>query len=207
MIALKKLLPVLIFLVGPPGAGKEERGKSLVEWFMQNLLKVLYRVVMSDELKRAKARNPRSFEEKIGQYIKAQKLVPAESVISVLDPVIRAATDAGQNILVDGFPRNIDQAEYLKQITRDLDGQYEVFVVVVDTPIPVCESRMIGPGARNRPGETKKSILGRFADWLEHGVAAAKSAEKDGVKVLWVRGGDTPKEGTQNILRAIGFIR
>lgn len=207
MIALKKSLRVLIFLLGPPGAGKEKRGEGLVEWFMQTFYKVLYRIVMSDELKRAKARNPRVFEEKIGQYIKAQKLVPAEAVISVLDPVIRAATDAGQNILVDGFPRDVDQAEYLKRLADELRGQYRVLVVVVNTPIPVCRRRLVGPGARNRPGETEKSIEGRFTDWLCHGVPAAKSAEDHGVEVHWVSGGDTPKEGTHHILRSIGFMK
>jgi adenylate kinase len=97
-----------ILLLGAPGAGKGTQSKRLAEEFD------LEHVTTGDALRANKDMEteygtPRSFMEK-------GELVPDP----VVNEIVKAALEEADGYVLDGYPRNLDQAEYLSDIT-DLD--------------------------------------------------------------------------------------
>ena len=97
-----------LLLLGPPGAGKGTQSKRLAAKYD------VEHVTTGDALRANK-----DMETEYGtprEYMEAGKLVPDEVVNEI---VAEALTDA-DGFVLDGYPRNLSQAEYLSDIT-DLD--------------------------------------------------------------------------------------
>ncbi|WP_396611939.1 adenylate kinase [Haloferax sp. S1W] len=98
-----------ILLLGAPGAGKGTQSKRLAEEFD------VEHVTTGDALRANKDMEteygtPRSFMEK-------GELVPD----AVVNEIVKAALEDADGYVLDGYPRNLSQAEYLTEIT-DLDA-------------------------------------------------------------------------------------
>ncbi|MGZ0746503.1 adenylate kinase [Haloparvum sp. AD34] len=98
-----------ILLLGAPGAGKGTQSKKLAEEYD------LEHVTTGDALRANKDMEteygtPRSFME-------AGELVPDP----VVNEIVKVALEEADGYVLDGYPRNLDQAEYLDEIT-DLDA-------------------------------------------------------------------------------------
>lgn len=98
-----------ILLLGAPGAGKGTQSKRLAEKYD------IEHVTTGDALRANKDMEteygtPRSFMEK-------GELVPD----AVVNEIVRAALEDADGYVLDGYPRNLSQAEYLTEIT-DLDA-------------------------------------------------------------------------------------
>ncbi|WP_416841229.1 adenylate kinase [Haloferax sp. DFSO52] len=98
-----------ILLLGAPGAGKGTQSKRLAEQYD------IEHVTTGDALRANKDMEteygtPRSFMEK-------GELVPD----AVVNEIVRAALEDADGYVLDGYPRNLSQAEYLTEIT-DLDA-------------------------------------------------------------------------------------
>lgn len=191
-------------VIGPPGCGKGTRVQLLIEWFMSNFVKILHRITMSDELRLVKKTNPRWYDEYIGRFIDSFRLVPFESVVRVFDPVFRQAMKAGLDIIVDGFPRDIDQAQHLVALAKKYPG-YRFVVIIIHVDLNDCRERMI---LRRRPGETPEAIDDRLEEWKQFGIPTNDFLTGSTLKeVINVPGGATPQEGLQNILWATGLLK
>ncbi len=98
-----------ILLLGAPGAGKGTQSKKLAEEYG------IDHVTTGDALRANKDMEteygtPRSFME-------AGELVPDP----VVNEIVQAALESADGFVLDGYPRNLSQAEYLSDIT-DLDA-------------------------------------------------------------------------------------
>jgi len=92
-----------LVLFGPPGAGKGTQGLRLARDMG------IPQIVTGDMLREAVAQGT-GMGRKAGQYMEAGKLVPDEVVIGLIEERI-TAPDAANGFLLDGFPRNVAQAE------------------------------------------------------------------------------------------------
>ena len=94
-----------IVLLGPPGCGKGTQSKLLVENnnFVQLSTGDLLRATTSD--------NKSEVGQKIKQIMQQGGLVPDNFVIDIIVKKVSDLKD--QNIIFDGFPRNIEQAKFL----------------------------------------------------------------------------------------------
>ena len=115
-----------ILLLGAPGAGKGTQSKKLAEEYD------LEHVTTGDALRANKDMEteygtPRSFME-------AGELVPDP----VVNEIVEAALADADGFVLDGYPRNLEQAEYLSEIT-DLDA-----VVYLDVDEDVLVDRLTG---------------------------------------------------------------
>ncbi len=115
-----------ILLLGAPGAGKGTQSKKLAEEYG------IDHVTTGDALRANKDMEteygtPRSFME-------AGELVPDP----VVNEIVRAALEDADGFVLDGYPRNLSQAEYLSGIT-DLDA-----VVFLDVSEEELVSRLTG---------------------------------------------------------------
>ena len=134
-----------ILLLGAPGAGKGTQSKKLAAEYD------LDHVTTGDALRANKDMEteygtPRSFME-------AGELVPDP----VVNEIVEAALADADGFVLDGYPRNLSQAEYLSEIT-DLDA-----VIFLDVAEEELVSRLTG---RRMDPETGDIYHVEF-DWPE----------------------------------------
>jgi adenylate kinase len=115
-----------VLLLGPPGAGKGTQSRRLAEEFG------LEHVTTGDAL-----RANRDMETAHGtprEYMEAGELVPDP----VVNEIVAEALSSADGYVLDGYPRNPEQAAYLADIT-DLDA-----VIYLDVDEEVLVERLTG---------------------------------------------------------------
>jgi adenylate kinase len=122
-----------IVLVGPPGCGKGTQGDLL-----EKELAVPH--ISSGELLRAAARNGEPGSSEAKDCMDRGQLVPDELVIGLIKSRI-AGDDCGKGFVLDGFPRNPEQAEKLRDV---LDGDGLDHVIALEVPVQVIVERLSG---------------------------------------------------------------
>ncbi|MFD1687283.1 adenylate kinase [Halobellus litoreus] len=103
-----------ILLLGPPGAGKGTQSKRLADEFG------LDHVTTGDALRANKGMDISEMDTEYdtpGEYMDAGELVPDEVVNAIVDEALSSA----DGYVLDGYPRNLEQAEELSEMT-DLDA-------------------------------------------------------------------------------------
>ncbi|URQ63568.1 nucleoside monophosphate kinase [SAR86 cluster bacterium] len=102
-----------IILLGMPGAGKGTQAE---------LIKVNYNIpsISTGAILRDISNTNSDLGVKVQDYLQSGRLVPDEIIIEILVNRI-SDDDCSDGFLLDGFPRNIDQAEALKKANIDID--------------------------------------------------------------------------------------
>jgi adenylate kinase len=103
-----------ILLLGAPGAGKGTQSKRLAAEFD------LEHVTTGDALRANKDMDLSHMETEFDTpraYMEAGELVPD----AVVNEIVKTALQEADGYVLDGYPRNLDQAEFLSEIT-DLDA-------------------------------------------------------------------------------------
>lgn len=99
-----------ILLFGAPGAGKGTQSAFLVE-------RLKMRHISTGDLFRAAIKNQTPLGKEAKGYIDAGKLVPDTVTIGMVKEVF--GTLEGAPFILDGFPRNVNQAEALDGLLRN----------------------------------------------------------------------------------------
>lgn len=99
-----------IVFLGPPGAGKGTQAKRAA-----GRLGIPH-ISTGDMLRSALARGTPAGKE-AAEFMNAGKLVPDPVVLRMLEERFREP-DARQGFILDGYPRNVDQAKALQQLTH-----------------------------------------------------------------------------------------
>ncbi|MEE8348000.1 MAG: adenylate kinase [Acidobacteriota bacterium] len=122
----------IVVLVGPPGAGKGTQGEKLTERF--NLVSMSTGQVLREE-----ARQGSDLGRQAQSIIETGGLVPDSLVAEIVRQRIDLA-DSAQAVLLDGFPRNLAQADLLE----GLKGERSVLVVNIHVDEDVVLKRLRG---------------------------------------------------------------
>ena len=103
-----KSLEVLIFL-GPPGSGKGTQAEILTKKLNFNHLSI-------GDLLRENIVNNTDLGKLASKYVKSGELVPDDLIIDLMDSYITELKDESNvsGIILDGFPRTINQATALE---------------------------------------------------------------------------------------------
>jgi adenylate kinase len=99
-----------LLLLGPPGAGKGTQSSNLVERFG------VEHVTTGDALRSNKGMDISDLGleyDTPGEYMDAGELVPD----AVVNEIVKTALEEADGFVLDGYPRNLEQAEYLDDIT------------------------------------------------------------------------------------------
>ncbi|WP_058046818.1 adenylate kinase [Streptomyces roseifaciens] len=117
-----------IVLVGPPGAGKGTQAAYLAK-------NLAIPHISTGDLFRANISQGTPLGQKAQEYMRAGQLVPDEVTIGMAKDRM-GKEDAAGGFLLDGFPRNLAQAEALDAILKDDDLKLDA---VLDLEVPEDE--------------------------------------------------------------------
>ncbi|GAA0341220.1 adenylate kinase [Streptomyces olivoreticuli] len=117
-----------IVLVGPPGAGKGTQAAYLAK-------NLAIPHISTGDLFRANISQGTPLGQKAQEYMRAGQLVPDEVTIGMAKDRMEQP-DAANGFLLDGFPRNLAQAESLDEILKADDLRLDA---VLDLEVPEDE--------------------------------------------------------------------
>ncbi|QMU99196.1 adenylate kinase [Borrelia sp. A-FGy1] len=101
----------LVFL-GPPGSGKGTIAKIILK-------KLNYYHISTGDLFRVNILNSTTLGKEIKQIVESGKLVPDSITIKIVEDKIKTLGNT-DNFILDGFPRNISQAQALDKFLQNL---------------------------------------------------------------------------------------
>ena len=128
----------LIFL-GAPGAGKGTQAQRLVK-------ELGYVQISTGDILRANVKEGTELGKEAKKYMDEGKLVPDELIISMVEEKLKELE--GKDIILDGFPRTVKQAEALDNLLKKLNRNLDVavlFEVSDDEVIRRITGRRIDP--------------------------------------------------------------
>jgi adenylate kinase len=168
-----------LLIFGPQGAGKGTQGANIVETFG------VAHIATGDMLRAAIA-NETPLGLQVKPIVDRGELVSDDLVVALIRERI-AEPDAARGFVLDGFPRNLAQAEaldsMLAEVGHDLDA-----VIVLEVPDDIARERML---ARGRKDDTPDVIDNRLETY--HRETAPL--------IDWYRARDkvVPVDGTESI--------
>jgi len=102
-----------LILLGPPGGGKGTVAKRLQKEF--NIPVISTGVILREEIER-KTR----LGKKVQNVMNKGRLIPDVAIIEIIRERIKRE-DCKEGYIFDGFPRNIEQAESLEKLNKELN--------------------------------------------------------------------------------------
>jgi adenylate kinase len=126
---------MVIILLGPPGVGKGTQGEILAETLEWDRL-------VTGDLLRAARRAGTETGNRAKAYMDRGDLVPDEVIVALVKERISSLPD-DQEIIFDGFPRTVPQAEALDEVLPE-SGRTIDAVVLLEAPDEVLVKRIGG---------------------------------------------------------------
>lgn len=124
-----------IILLGAPGAGKGTNAKRITKEY--NIPHI-----STGDMFREAIKNHTKLGEEASSYMQKGLLVPDSITIGLVKERL-SKDDCKNGFLLDGFPRNVSQAEALSEIGKDLNRPIN-YVIDIDVPESVLNDRICG---------------------------------------------------------------
>ena len=175
----------MILFFGPAGAGKSVQGQKLAEskgwsWLSSgNLLR-------------------ESTDLEIIDLLSGGNLVPLEKFGSVFADAIKSHSDV-EHVILDGFPRKLEQAKWLVDHTPELNRELQI-AVVIEIPESELLKRM---ELRGRADDTPEAIHKRLTTYHNEIDPILSYLEEQNVPIIRIDGVGDPDEIHQRILKEL----
>ena len=176
----------MIILTGVAGAGKSMQGKMFADEHG-------YAWISTGEILRVLVTGKRRQEMLEG------KLLSDDEVITILDSVLNLI-DSKQEFVLDGFPRTINQANWLLDQIHDKRFQLTA-VINLDASEDVVRKRLM---SRGRQDDTEDSITKRFDEYRTVTLPILEHFRQEGVTVYDIDASQNPRDVHDDILEYIG---
>ena len=143
-----------VLLFGPQGSGKGTQAKRISDEYG------IPHVSTGDMFREAMSKGT-PLGLKVKPIYDAGELVPDELTVGLIRERL-AEPDADRGFVLDGFPRNIAQAEALDRLLAELERPVSLVLEFV-IPDEVCIERILGRAAEEgRPDDTPDAIARRL---------------------------------------------
>ncbi|HIG47695.1 MAG TPA: adenylate kinase [candidate division Zixibacteria bacterium] len=179
-----------LILLGSPGVGKGTQALELSE-----CLHILH--ISTGELLRVEMENKTPIGMKIDKYMNAGELVPDTIIIDMLEKRLQEP-DSRKGFVLDGFPRNLNQADYLKSSLERLQTPLDRAINIA-VPIDTVLNRLL---QRNRSDDTPQTIKYRLEIYKQETIPLIDYYQRAGI-LEQINGDASPEEVTNRILACI----
>jgi adenylate kinase len=183
---------VRVLMIAPPGAGKGTQGALIAAHFN------IPHIATGDLLRDHVARRT-DLGRRVQQHLDRGELVPNEIVLDMVREAFIAAKAAGGGYVLDGIPRNMEQARATYLIARELGMTANVALHLQADDRELVRRLLARAALEGRSDDTEEIILRRLAlyhevthpivDWYgERGILvsvdAMRPAEQVGREIL-----------------------
>jgi adenylate kinase len=156
-----------LILLGPPGAGKGTQAARLTEDFHLPY-------IATGDMLRAAVKEGTELGRKAKEYMDRGDLVPDEVIIGMILACMEGP-ECADGFLLDGFPRNVQQAESLEGAMRG-KGRAVTATMLIDVPDDEVVKRISGRRLCQKNGH----VYNVFSDAPKH----ADVCDQDGSKLV-----------------------
>ncbi len=140
-----------IIFIAPPAAGKGTMSEILTQ-------KYGYKHISTGDILRSMAKREDDFGKKIADLLSKGELVPDDIVYEAVKRRL-SEKDLENGFILDGFPRNIEQAKEYDRILEEIGKNLGV-VIYLDTPRDILEKRIVGRRLCGECGATYNVLTG-----------------------------------------------
>jgi adenylate kinase len=138
----------------------------------------------------------------VAGYINAGRLAPDDVVLPILTKRLSKA-DCAKGYLLDGFPRNVNQAEMLDQYLADR-GQRLDLVLHLDVPRQELIKRLLQRAEIERRVDDTEEVITKRLDVYRRQTAPVLDYYRDQAEFVVINGMQPPDEVFREILTHLG---
>ena len=151
---------MIIILLGPPGSGKGTQAN-----FIQSKLSIPH--LSTGDILRQSVKNETKLGSKVKDIMAKGKLVSDDLVLDVIKERV-SQSDCDQGFILDGYPRNIVQAESLNMVLKDINRNIDK-ILFLDVDFAVLHSRIESRSKANdkekRADDTSEVLIKRLDEY------------------------------------------
>jgi len=151
---------MIIILLGPPGSGKGTQAN-----FIQSKLSIPH--LSTGDILRQSVKNETNLGRKVKDIMAKGKLVSDDLVLDVIKERV-SQSDCDQGFILDGYPRNIIQAESLNMVLKDINRNIDK-ILFLDVDFTVLHSRIESRSKENekekRADDTSEILIKRLDEY------------------------------------------
>ena len=151
---------MIIILLGPPGSGKGTQAN-----FIQNKFSIPH--LSTGDILRQSVKNETDLGNKVKNIMAKGELVSDDLVLDVIKERV-SQSDCNLGFILDGYPRNITQAESLNIVLKDIDRNIDR-ILFLDVDFEVLESRIESRSKENnkekRADDTSEVLIKRLDEY------------------------------------------
>ncbi len=148
-----------IIFLGAPGAGKGTQAQILAS--SCNIPHI-----STGDILRAEVKEQTELGLKAKSYMDNGELVPDSLILDMIRARLSQA-DASTGWILDGFPRNVSQAEFLDKLLAEIHQHYD-FAIDLSVPQAKLVERLLNRATiQNRPDDTEDVIRRRLVIYDE----------------------------------------
>ena len=187
----------LIF--GPPGSGKGTQAAHVEREFKLSHLS-------TGDILRAEVARGTEIGKEAERVMRAGDLVPDDLIIRIVQGILRDP-DVSSEVLLDGFPRTLEQAKALDEMLAQ-EGHQVDFVIAFTVPEDVLIERLLHRAeVEGRADDTREAITERMHEYKNLTAAVLNHYREAGVKVHEIDGVGEIDEIFERIRRALKAVR
>jgi len=184
-------------IFGPPGSGKGTQASRIEKEF--HLVHLSTGAILRSEVARGT-----EIGKEVARIMAAGDLVPDDIIVRIVRQRL-PESEVGEGVLLDGFPRTLEQARALDEMLAS-EGHQVDFVIALDVPEDVLVGRILRRAAvENRADDTKTAIAERMHEYHKLTEAVLDYYRRHGVRVIEVDGMGGPDDVFERIRGAIGI--